>query len=64
VRRPVISVSRDAIMFTLGAGAFLYELISGDDRSAILYASLALMGVTAALRGLTVVRKNGNGAHT
>jgi hypothetical protein len=55
-------VTRDSAMFLLGAGAFIYELLSGDNRSAVLYSSLALMGVTAALRGFTVVRKNGNGA--
>jgi hypothetical protein len=59
--REKVSISRDTLMFVLGFGAFLYELLSGDDRSAILYASLALMGITAALRGFTVVKKNGNG---
>jgi hypothetical protein len=57
---PRVRITRDGVMFALGLGAFLYELFSGDDRSAILYASLALMGVTAALRGFAAA-KNGNG---
>lgn len=46
MKRP--DITRDAVMFVLGVGAFLY-------------ASLALMGVASALRGFAIVKKNGGG---
>lgn len=50
---------RDGILFILGVGTFIYVIISGDTRAPVLYSALALMGVGAALKGFTVVRKNG-----
>jgi hypothetical protein len=42
------------MIFMLGAGAFTYEVVSGGDRPNVLYGALAMMGVAAYLRGLSM----------
>ena len=53
VRAPQVRFTRDATIFALGAGAFVFEVVSGGDRPNVLYGALAMMGVAAYLRGTT-----------
>ena len=59
-----LSITRDTVLFVIGAGAFIYEVLSGGNRANVFFGALSLMGVAAFLRGGTIVanKKNGNGA--
>ena len=53
-------VKRDTLLFVLGAGGFLHELLlSSRDRPTIIAASLAMMGLPFVLNGRG--KRNGNG---
>lgn len=52
-------LTRDLVMFLAGLTVFLNEaFIRKSDRPNVLYASLALMGVAAYLRGIAVGAKH------
>lgn len=50
---------RDYLMFGLGAGAFINEvLLSSIERPYVIAASCALMGLPLVFKGVTVTRNN------
>jgi len=64
LERRHLGITRDTVLFVIGAGAFIFEVLTGGNRANVFFGALSLMGVAAFLRGGTMVaeRKNGNGA--
>lgn len=57
VRAHHLKVTRDAVMFAIGAVMLANESASGLDRPNIIMAATTLMGVSAYLAGTRVVRE-------
>lgn len=61
LQRRAITITRDAIVFTAGLVVFLSQAFLKDmPNAALIYGSLAAMGVSAFLRGVSItVDRNG-----